>query len=561
MVYFQMEELKMRFNFDQTIDVEKTNAYMVGAGLASLSAAVFLIRDGHVPGKNIHIYEELNITGGSMDGNGNPEQGYVIRGGRMFDEEAYACTFGVMESIPSLTDPKVSILDEFNAFNKKVHTSGKARLIDNEANILDVSSLGFNREDRMALADIILKPEDSFGTKTIKDCFPKSFFKTNFWFMWTTTFAFEPWHSAVEFKRYVHRFLHELPRLNDMSGVRRTAYNQYDSMLLPMTKWLESQGVNFELNCRVTDLEFKQSDTQTTVTAFKCVKNGKETRIEIGEDDFAFVTIGSLTAGTSLGSMTTVPKINDKNVGGAWDLWEKIAKGRPEFGNPCVFDDRVEESMWESFTLTLKDPTMVKKIVEYSNNEPGTGALMTFKESGWFMSIVLHNQPHFLNQPENVQTLWGYALYPYEKGDFIKKRMVDCTGEEILTELLYHLNFKEDMKKIIETSICIPCILPFTTAQFLTRAKGDRPEIIPEGSTNLALLGQFCEIADDVVFTMDYSVRGAQTAVYKFLNLNKKVTPIYKGQHDARVLFNSALSMMKDDNLLEELGAIKSLLK
>ena len=561
MEFFQMEEVRMKFNFNQTINVEKTNAYMVGAGLASLSAAVFLIRDGHVPGKNIHIYEELNITGGSMDGNGNSEDGYVIRGGRMFDEEAYACTFGIMESIPSLTDPKVSILDEFNAFNKKIHTSGKARLIDNEANILDVSSLGFCREDRMALADIIIKPEDSFGVKTIKDCFPESFFKTNFWFMWTTTFAFEPWHSAVEFKRYLHRFMHELPRIDDLSGVRRTAYNQYDSMLLPITKWLESQGVNFELNCRVIDLEFKPSDMQTTVTAFKCIKNGKETRIEVKEDDFAFVTIGSLTAGTSLGSMTTVPKINDKNVGGAWDLWEKIAKGRPEFGNPQVFDERVEESMWESFTLTLKDPTMVRRIVEFSSNEPGTGALMTFKESGWFMSIVLHNQPHFLNQPENVQTLWGYALFPYEKGDFIKKRMVDCTGEEILTELLYHLDFKEDMKKIIKTSICIPCILPFTTAQFLTRAKGDRPEIIPEGSTNLALLGQFCEIADDVVFTMDYSVRGAQTAVYKFLNLNKEVTPIYKGQHDARVLLNCALSMMKDDNLRQELAGLKSLLK
>jgi len=306
----------MKYNFDQRIDVKKTNAYMVGAGLASLSAAVFLIRDGHVPGKNIHIYEELNITGGSMDGNGNPEEGYVIRGGRMFDEEAYACTFGVMESIPSLTDPKVSILDEFNAFNKKIHTSAKSRLIDNEANILDVSSLGFNREDRMALADIILKSEDYFGTKAIKDCFPESFFKTNFWFMWTTTFAFEPWHSAVEFKRYLHRFMHELPRINDLSGIRRTPYNQYDSMLLPMTKWLKSQGVNFELNCRVTDLEFKPSDTETTVTAFKCVKNGKEIRIKVGEGDFAFVTIGSLTAGTSLGSMTTVPKINDKHVGG-----------------------------------------------------------------------------------------------------------------------------------------------------------------------------------------------------------------------------------------------------
>ncbi|MBU3181678.1 oleate hydratase [Clostridium psychrophilum] len=550
----------MRFNFDQTIDVEKTNAYMVGAGLASLAAAVFLIRDGHVPGKNIHIYEELGVTGGSMDGSGDAKNGYVIRGGRMFDREAYACTFGIMESIPSLTDPKVSILDEFNAFNKKIHTHAKARLIDNDAKITDVSCLGLNRADRMALMDIMICNEDSLGTKTISECFPEPFFKTNFWLQWTTLFAFETWHSAVELKRYLHRFIQELPRLNDLSGIRRTPYNQYDSMLLPMTKWLEAQGVNFELGCRVTDLEFKPSKTETTVTAFKCEKNGKETRIEVGDGDLAFATIGSLTAGTSLGSMTSPAKINDKHVGGDWDLWEKIAKGRPEFGNPKVFDERVEESMWQSFTVTLKDPTMYKRIIEYSGNKPGTGAHMTFRDSAWLMTIVVHNQPHFINQPDNIQTFWGYSLFPYAKGDFIKKRMVDCTGEEILTEVLYHLNFVDDMKKIIETSICIPCILPFTTAQFLTRAKGDRPQTIPEGSTNLALLGQFCEIKDDVVFTMDYSVRGAQIAVYKFLNLDKRLTPIYKGQYDIRVMLNAAKVFMKDDNLSKEVGGIMSML-
>ena len=550
----------MRFNFDQTIDVEKTNAYMVGAGLASLSAAIFLIRDGHVPGKNIHIFEELNVTGGSMDGSGDADHGYVLRGGRMFDEEAYACTFDAMRDIPSLTDPKVTILDEFNAFNKKIYISGKARLIDNDGNIIDTSSLGFNLADRLALMDIMVKPEDSFGTKTIEDCFPESFFQTNFWFMWTTTFAFEPWHSAIEFKRYLHRFIHELPRLNDLSGVRRTPYNQYDSMLLPMTKWLESQGVSFEMNCRVTDLEFKPSETETTVTGIKCVKDGKEKKIELDQGDLVFATIGSLTAGASVGSMTTAPEINDKHVGGDWALWETIAKGRPEFGKPQVFNERVNESLWQSFTVTLKDPTMVNRIVEFTGNKPGTGTLMTFKESGWFMSMVLVNQPHFINQPDNVQVLWGYCLFPFNEGDFVKKRMVDCTGEEVLTELLHHLKFDSDIDKILKTSICKPCILPFTTAQFLTRAKGDRPATIPEGSTNLALLGQFCEIPDDVVFTMDYSVRGAQTAVYKFLNLNKKVTPIYKGQYDARVLINSAVSMLKDDNLREEIGALKAML-
>lgn len=544
----------------EKINVKEIKAYLIGGGIASLSAAVYLIRDGHVPGKNIHVLEEMNITGGSMDGCGNPETGYVIRGGRMFDEEAYTCTFGIMESIPSLTDPKVTLKDEFNAFNKKIHTSGKARLIDNDANILDVSALGFNREDRIALMDIMVRPEDSFGTKTITECFPESFFKTNFWFMWTTTFAFQPWHSAIEFKRYLHRFIHEFPRLNDMSGVRRTAYNQYDSIILPITEWLKAQGVNYELGLSVTSLDFKLSEVEKTVEGINCIKGGKESKIIVEDGDFVFVTVGSLTAGASLGSMTTAPKMNDKNVGGSWKLWEDIAKVSPEFGKPQVFDERVEESMWESFTVTLKDPTMVKRIIEFSGNQPGTGALMTFKESSWFMSIVLHNQPHFLNQPDNVQTFWGYALSPYNQGDFVKKRMIDCTGEEILTELLCHLKFNEDMGKILKTSKCIPCILPFTTSQFLTRAKDDRPQVVPECSTNLAFLGQFCEIPEDVVFTVDYSVRSAQTAVYKFLDLDKEVTPIYKGQYDVRVLFNSAVSMLKDENLIKELNAIKSMM-
>lgn len=541
--------------------VEDLNAYLVGGGIASLCAAVYLIRDGHVPGKNIHILEELNLTGGSMDGNGNPETGYVIRGGRMFDEEAYACIFGIMESIPSLTDPKITLKDEFNTFNKKIHTSGKARLIDNDANILDVSSLGFNRADRLALIDMMLKPEDSFGTATIKESFPESFFQTNFWYMWTTTFAFEPWHSAVEFKRYLHRFIHELPRINDLSGVRRTQYNQYDSIILPITEWLKARGVEFQLGTCVTSLDIKDEGNEKIVTNINYIEGGKESKIIVNDNDFVFVTVGSLTAGASLGSMNTVPKINDKNIGGSWNLWENIADGRPEFGKPKVFAERVEESMWESFTVTLKDPTMFRRIIEFSGNQPGTGALMTFKDSGWFMSIVLHNQPHFINQPDNVQAFWGYALFPYEKGDFVKKRMVDCTGEEILTELLYHLKFDNDMEKIINTSICIPCILPYTTAQFLTRSKGDRPQVIPEGSKNLAFLGQFCEIPDDVVFTVDYSARSAQTAVYKFLNLDKEVTPIYKGQYDIRVLFNSAMTLLKDENLRLELSSVASMLK
>jgi len=541
--------------------MKNKQSYLVGGGIGSLSAAVFLIRDGHVPGESIHIFEQSNITGGSMDAGGNPETGYIFRGGRMFDEEAYQCTFGVMESIPSLSDPTISIRDEFRAFNKKIQTLAKARLIGSDGDILESSKLGFNTQDRLALVDMVIKPEEYLGTKTVEECFPPSFFKTNFWYQWTTSFAFEPWHSAIEFKRYLHRFMHELPKVSDFSGVKRTPYNQYHSIILPITEWLKAQGVNFQYGCTVNSLDFKGTEPEKTVTGIHCTKDGSEERIDVKEEDLVFVTIGSITAGSSLGSTKEAPVINDKSSGGDWKLWESIAKESSEFGRPHVFNENVKGSLFESFTVTLKDPTMFKRIVEFSGNEPGAGSLMTFKDSNWFMSICLHNQPHLLDQPEDVQVLWGYSLFPYNEGDHVKKRMVDCTGEEILTELMEQLKLSdEDKKKILDTSIVIPCILPFTTSQFLPRSKGDRPQVIPECSTNLAFLGQFCEIPDDVVFTVDYSVRSAQTAVYQFLGLDKEVTPIYKGQYDIRVMFNSAMSMLKDESLSQQVGLLKETL-
>ena len=88
-------------------------------------------------------------------------------------------------------------------------------------------------------------------------------------------------------------------------------------------------------------------------------------------------------------------------------------------------------------------------------------------------------------------------------------------------------------------------MMPFITSQFMPRVKGDRPPVIPEGSTNLAFIGQYCEIPDDVVFTVEYSVRSAQTGVYALLKLDKEVSPIYKGQYDIGVLFDSAKNLFK----------------
>jgi oleate hydratase len=524
-----------------------TKAYFVGGGIASLAGAVFLIRDGNVPGKNIYILEEsnpeANPVGGSCDGQGEADKGYVIRGGRMLNDETYECMWELLKSIPSLKDPNKSVREEIAEFNAKIKPHSQARLVNKDGEIVDVTSPGFSERDRLNLIKMMAQTEKSLGTRRIEECFAPCFFETNFWYMWCTTFAFQPWHSAVEFKRYLHRFIHEFSRINTLEGVRRTPYNQYDSLILPIMEWLKSQEVNFELKREVTDLGFTQAQKKTTVERIFYRKDGQVSEIVLNDGDLVFVTNGSMTAGSSLGSMTSAPVLNTKEVGGSWKLWEKLAKENPEFGHPAQFDNHVDESKWESFTVTLKDPTFFKLMENFSGNKPGTGGLVTLKDSNWLMSIVLAYQPHFLNQPENVQVFWGYGLFPDKKGNYVQKKMSECTGEEILIELCSHLRFNADLQKILQTSNCIPCMMPFITSQFMPRKGTDRPKVVPKGSTNLAFLGQYCEIPDDVVFTVEYSVRSAQIAVYTLLGIDKQIPAIYKGQHDIKVVFNSFITM------------------
>jgi myosin-crossreactive antigen len=66
---------------------EASKTYLVGGGIASMAAAAFLIRDDDVIGRDITILEESDVIGGSLDGSGTPETGYVIRDGRMFREQ------------------------------------------------------------------------------------------------------------------------------------------------------------------------------------------------------------------------------------------------------------------------------------------------------------------------------------------------------------------------------------------------------------------------------------------------------------------------------------------
>ncbi len=520
----------------------ESKAYFIGGGIGSLAAAAFLIRDGGIRGDNISILEAMPIIGGSLDGAGDPAHGYLLRGGRMLTTDNYECMWDLYKTIPSLTDKNKTVFDETVEFNEKYKANSMARLVDSRRAKVPVSSMGFSMQDRMELLKLVNADEEILGADCITDYLSPSFFETEFWYMWATTFAFQPWHSAVEFKRYLHRFMLEFSRIETLGGVKRTVYNQYDSLVLPLQKWLEAQGTRLITHCTVTDLEHKTEHEQFVVSAILCRKHDKSEIITVNEGDLVFMQNGSMTDASSAGSMTSAPKKLTKLDSGGWTLWEKLAKGRPHFGNPAAFNCSIAHSYWTSFTVTFKTSAFFDKMNEFSGNEAGTGGLVTFKDSNWFMSIVLAHQPHFINQPADVQVLWGYALFPDRIGNFVAKPMADCNGAEILQELCGHMRFDPDT---VEFANCIPCRMPYITSMFMPRKLSDRPLPVPPGSKNFAFISQFVEIKDDVVFTVEYSVRAAQMAVYQLLGIDRKIPPITPHDKSLKTQFEALIKAFK----------------
>jgi oleate hydratase len=498
-------------------------AYLIGGGIGSLAAAAFMIRDGALAGKRISILEANPVMGGSLDAGANPEQGYSMRGGRMLTTDNYECTWDLFKSIPSLTDPGKSVFDETVDFNERYRAHSMARLVDRRRAKVPVTSMGFSMRDRTELLRLIEMPEGELGRTCITDHLAPGFFATGFWYMWATTFAFQPWHSAVEFKRYLHRFILEFARIETLAGVKRTKYNQYDSLVMPLQHWLRSKGVVFVPGCTVTDLEYEDAHGRFSITAIRCLRQGINETVRINEDDWVFLQNGSMTDASSLGSMTSPPPELTKADSTGWKLWEKLALGRPQFGNPAVFNSCIAQSCWESFTVTLRNPAFFDEMTRFSTNDAGTGGLVTFKDSNWLLSIVLAHQPHFVDQPREVQVFWGYGLFPDRIGNFVAKPMAQCNGEDILQELCGHLRLD---RQILAAANCIPCRMPYITSMFMPREPGDRPLPVPAGSVNLAFISQFVEIPDDVVFTVEYSVRAAQTAVYQLLQINRSIPPV-----------------------------------
>ena len=548
---------------------ENSKIYIVGSGIAGMSAAYYFIRDGRVPGKNIIFLDQLNVEGGSLDGAGNAKDGYIIRGGREMDM-TYENLWDMFQDIPALELPApYSVLDEYRLINDNDPNYSKARLIHNQGQIKDFSKFSLEKKDQLAIVKLLLKKKEELDDLTIEDYFAESFLNSNFWFFWRSMFAFENWHSLLELKLYMHRFLHAIDGMKDFSCLVFPKYNQYDTYVTPLKNFLVEKGVQIKFNTLVKDLDIHINTEGKTVEGIITEQNGEEVRIPIGQDDYVIVTTGSMTESTFYGDNNTVPEVTIDNSSAGqsagWKLWKNLAAKSEVFGKPEKFCSHIEKSSWESATLTCRPSAFTEKLKEMCVNDPysgrtATGGIITITDSNWVMSFTCNRQPHFPTQPDDILVVWVYALLMDKEGNYIKKTMPQCTGNEILAELCYHLGMTDQLDNVIENTIVRTAFMPYITSMFMPRAQGDRPRVVPEGCTNLGLVGQFVETNNDVVFTMESSVRTARIAVYSLLNLNKQVPDINPLQYDIRHLLKATQALNDYKPFLGE-GILRKVLK
>ena len=531
--------------------VDQKSAYLVGSGLAALAAACYLVRDGQMKGENVHILEKGDLPGGACDGYKFENLGYVMRGGREMDNH-FEVMWDLFRSIPSIETEGVSVLDEYYWLNKADPNYSLCRAtVDRGQDAHTDGKFGLSDKGAKEILKLFFTPNEDLQNKRITDIFDDEVFQSNFWLYWRTMFAFENWHSALEMKLYLQRYIHHIGGLPDFKALRFTRYNQYESMILPMVKYLEGFGVQFHYGVQVTNVQFDCNKTRKLATRIDVLRDGKPDAIALTENDLVFITHGGCVENSATGSQDKPAPFNTElRPGGGWDLWKKIAAQDPSFGHPEKFCSTPEQTNWMSATVETLDGRIIPYIKKICKRDPFTGGvvtggIVTVKDSSWLLSWTINRQPQFRDQPEGHCLVWLYSLFTDKPGDFIKKPMRDCTGKEICMEWLYHLGVPTDQIEDMaaHSANTVPVMMPYIDAFFMPRAYGDRPAVVPQGAVNFAFLGQFAETARDTIFTTEYSMRTGMEAVYTLLNVDRGVPEVWGSVFDLRCLLDATVKL------------------
>ncbi len=437
--------------------IEDRKAYIVGGGVAGLAAAVFLIDDCYVPGGNVTIYDQLPVMGGSMDGAKIGEGKYTCRGEREL-KPYMECFWYLGSKIPSLYTPGRTITEETVDVNKADRVYAHSRILYGQGNVWEkVHDYSMSEKLAQKLMAMMAMPEEQMDGLTIEEYFGDTFeeFKAHpIWQCFHTMLAFKDYHSMIEMKRYMVRFIQFQPKMDTLDGILHTKYNEFDSYIDPILHWLRDKGVHFVNDTTITDLEMDRSCS--VVTRIVGSHDGAEFAQEVRPNDMVISTLASMTQNATQGDNTHPVTTNRSEEKGMFSVWQKLAARDEKFGHPEKFCSDIEKSKWMSAMVTIKGYKQFCAGFREKYGYPKdcvTGAI-SIMDSAWDISFVLYDQ-YYPDQTEDEDILWFDGLWGERVGDYIKKPMAECTGEEVLQEFLYHLGMLDEYEEAAQAHLCV----------------------------------------------------------------------------------------------------------
>ncbi|KAJ5392434.1 oleate hydratase [Penicillium cosmopolitanum] len=517
---------------------EGLDVWILGSSIGSLASAVFLIRGAKMPAPRIHLFESRGAPEDGLPTTGDALSGYDHRSSCLpIVRDKY--TKYLLSLVPSIACSEQTVLDNLNTSKGDVAATRLLFQGDNHLEAIDPNNFGIGWRVWMSLMNFVLKSEKSLDRKVIRDCFKAKFFSSAFWITWSSTlvshrnifkiiankgehkrFGFCPWSSAIEFRRCVQRFFHKSRSHNKSSPPDRFICDPQEDIVLPITRLLQKEGVDIHFDVTVTDIVMDQEQGCRRISAFKWIKDETETIVTVGKHSIVIATLGSSVSGSTSGTNTKPPSLEllkaEDRLDENWSLW--LAFGST-LGDPYNFCTRINESRVETFTITFQSTECLDHLIKSVKAEAGSRTLIILQKSNWSINLLIPSQPLFSHQSRDMSVIWGYCSTPNHIGNYVKKAMLSCSGQEISVELAEHLKIPREF--MLNNSINIPHVMPRLAAPLLTRSSGDRPKVIPKKITNLAVVGQFVEIPDETCAIVNYSICGAHAAVNRLVGLQE----------------------------------------
>ncbi|KAI9374317.1 oleate hydratase [Aspergillus egyptiacus] len=511
-----------------------SEAWILGSGTAALASALYLIRLAKFPPQNVHILDSHSSLGQALHHRRDATAGYDQFAGCLPVPVGEPLE-NLLSLVPSVSDTRQSVLSEIHAAetsSRKKQDDAHTRFLvqrNDALHVIPTRALNLNLRQRLAVLHLLLKREKRLQRTQVRDYLPTSFFQSSFWAIWSAQFGFQPWHSAAEFRRTMLQYLRDFPDLEILSCLDITGHYQFEATFLPIFHFLRSLDVDFRFDARVKEILTAHRGGKEVISSINLVQSGFEMCQLVAPDDLVIITLGSTVSGSTTGTNDHPPPQTSMSASEAldenWSLWLELCTKSPCFGDPYNFCTQRCESMLESFTVTTEDLAFYAHLHSLINDSSAdAGAFISLQESPWRLNLCLPTQPVFSEQPANVRVFWGFANFPESKGRYVKRPMLQCSGAEIMTELLGHLHI--DPQHLLLRTVTIPRVMPRMSATLLARAAGDRPRVVPGRVANLALVGQFCEIPGFSCVDTSYSVRTAQRAVAHFTGARGEPTGV-----------------------------------